>query len=520
MHSPEPIAIVGMACRFAGGVDSPEKFWTLLREGGDTIGDLPAGRWDWYASQGHDFAAAVRDVTKRGAFLDDLSGFDADFFDITPREAALMDPQQRIVLELAWEALEHAGIRPTDLEGTDAGVFIGVGSDDYGRRLLEDLPRIEAWTGIGASYCAVANRVSYALDLRGPSVALDTACSSSLVAIHLAAQALRSGECPVALAGGVLVMAAPGLSLVLDSAGAISPDGRCKSFDANADGYGRGEGGGIVVLKRLADARRDGDQVLAVIRGSAVHQDGRTNGIMAPSGEAQAHLMRRAYASAGVDPATVTYVEAHGTGTRVGDPLEAAAMTSVFGAGRDPGQPCLIGSVKPNIGHLEAGAGVAGVIKTVLALRHGEIPPSLNHTTPNPAIPWDSAGLRVVTEVTPWPAGPGPRRAGVSGYGYGGTIAHVILEQAEPIQADHISAEPVRAESVQNEPVPAAPERGPALYPLTAASQPALIQYADRLADRLASDPGAGTNDVGHTLAHRRTHLPHRAAVLAASRDE
>jgi 6-methylsalicylic acid synthase len=503
MSSPEPIAIVGMACRFAGGIDTPDKFWHLLREGGDTIGEIPKDRWDWYASQSREHAAALREVTRYGAFLDDVKGFDADFFDITPREAALMDPQQRIVLELAWEALEHAGIPPRGLAGSDTGVFVGVGADDYGRRLLEDLPRIEAWTGIGSSYCAVANRVSYVLDLRGPSAVVDTACSSSLVAIHLAAQALRSGECPVALAGGVLVMAAPGLSLVLDAAGATSPDGRCKSFDADADGYGRGEGGGVVVLKRLADARLDGDRVLAVIRGSAVHQDGRTNGIMAPSGEAQAHLMRRAYQSAGIDPATVGYVEAHGTGTRIGDPLEAGAMASVFGRGRSADNPCLIGSVKPNVGHLEAGAGVAGVIKTVLALRHLEIPPSLNCTTPNPAIPWDTCGLRVVTEPTPWADPGGPRRAGVSGYGYGGTIAHVILEQGDPADEQLSTL-----------------DTGPALYPLSGASDAALTQYTGRLATWLAQHRAPATVDVGHTLARRRAHLPHRAAVFAANRKQ
>ncbi len=502
MNSPEPIAIIGMACRFAGGVDSPEKFWALLREGRDTIGELPDARWNWYATQGREHAAAVRDVPRRGAFLDDVKGFDADFFDITPREAALMDPQQRIVLELAWEALEHAGIPPRDLGGTDTGVFMGVGADDYGRRLLEDLPRIEAWTGIGSAYCAVANRVSYVLDLRGPSVAVDTACSSSLVAIHLATQALRTGECPVALAGGVLVMAAPGLSIVLDAAGATASDGRSKSFDANADGYGRGEGGSVIVLKRLSDARRDSNRVLAVIRGSAVHQDGRTNGIMAPNGEAQAHLMRRAYQSAGIDPAKVGYVETHGTGTQVGDPLEAAAMTSVFGPGRPADRPCLIGSVKPNIGHLEAGAGVAGVIKTVLALRHAEIPPSLNFTTPNPAIPWETSGLRVVTELTPWSDADEPRQAGVSGYGYGGTIAHIVLEQGD-----------APAER-------AGEDSGPALYPLSGASRAAVAQYAGRLADWLSRDGETGTADLGHTMAHRRTHLPHRAAVFAADREQ
>lgn len=502
MNFGEPVAVIGMSCRFAGGIDSLGKFWTLLHSGRDTIGEVPGQRWDWYAAQGRDYAAAVRDVTKRGAFLDDVAGFDAEFFDITPREAALMDPQQRIVLELAWEALEHAGIVPRELAGTDTGVFVGVGSDDYGRRLLEDLPRIEAWTGIGGAYCAVANRVSYLLDLRGPSVAVDTACSSSLVSIHLAAQALRAGECPVALAGGVLVITAPGLSLVLDAAGATAPDGRSKSFDASADGYGRGEGGGMLVLKLLSDARRDGDRVLAVIRGSAVHQDGKTNGIMAPNGQAQAHLMRRAYTSAGVDPASVGYVEAHGTGTRVGDPLEAQAMSSVFGPDRPADRPLLIGSVKPNVGHLEAGAGVAGVVKAVLALQHDEIPPSLNFTTGNPAIDWDNSGLRVVTEPTPWPVTGQPRRAGVSGYGYGGTIAHVILEQAEA---------PAEQSSQDS---------GPALYPISGASEAAVAEYAGRLADQLERNPQLGTLDLGHTLARHRAELGHRAAVFAADREQ
>jgi 6-methylsalicylic acid synthase len=502
MNPPEPIAVVGMACRFAGGIDTVEDFWTLLREGRDAIGEILWDRWDWYASQSREHAAVLRDVTKRGAFLDDVKGFDADFFDITPREAELMDPQQRIMLELAWEALEHAGIPARDLRGTDAGVFVGVGADDYGRRLLEDLPRIEAWTGICGAYCAVANRVSYTLDLRGPSVAVDTACSSSLAAIHLAVQALRSGECPVALAGGGLIMAAPGLSVVLDAAGATARDGRSKPFDANADGYGRGEGGGLVVLKRASDASRDGDRVLGLILGSAVRQDGKTNGIMAPSAPAQAHLMRQAYLASGVEPATVSYVEAHGTGTRVGDPIEAEAMASVFGADRPAERPLLIGSVKANIGHLEAGAGVASVIKTLLALRNAEIPPSLNFTTPNPDIPWDTAGLKVVTEPTRWPDTDGPVRAGVSGYGYGGTIAHVILERAD---------EPGEPRSADAE---------AALYPLSGASEAAVRQYAGRLADRLWWDTGTGTADVGYTLARRRTPLPYRAAVFAADREQ
>ncbi|WP_034485759.1 type I polyketide synthase [Actinomadura oligospora] len=506
MDSREPVAIIGMACRLAGGVSSPDGFWTLLREGGTTAGDLPEGRWDWYAAQGPDHAAAVRDTPGRGSYLDDVSGFDADFFGITPREAALMDPQQRIILELSWEALEHAGVPPHSLAGTDTGVFMGVGSDDYGRRLLEDLPNIEAWSGIGGAYCAVANRVSHVLDLRGSSMAIDTACSSSLVAVHLAAQALRAGECPVALAGGVLVVAAPGLSRVLDAAGAISPDGRSKSFQANADGYGRGEGGGVVVLKRLSDAERDGDRILAVIRGSAVHQDGRTNGIMAPDAAAQAHLLRRTYANAGVDPASVGFVEAHGTGTRVGDPLEASALAEVFGAGRPDGRPLLIGSAKANVGHLEAGAGMAGLIKAVLALRHREIPPNPGFSDPNPAIPWDTAGLRVVDEPTPWPSEDGPRRAGVSGYGYGGTIAHVILEEAgeQPDAADDTDTATDAGEL--------------RVLPVSAASAETLERRTAELAEHVESGSPTSLRDLGHTLAVRRTHLAHRAAVVASGR--
>ncbi|MGW5415411.1 type I polyketide synthase [Actinomadura geliboluensis] len=501
----EPVAVIGVGCRFAGDADSPEAYWSLLRDGRDGIGEVPRERWREYERFGPDFAAALRRATPWGGFLSGVESFDAEFFGLTPREAELMDPQQRILLETAWEALEHAGVPPRDLAGSDAGVFVGVGSDDYGRRLLEDLPRIEAWTGIGAAMCAVANRISYALDLRGPSLAVDTACSASLVALHLACQSVRTGESPLALAAGVNVIVSPGLTLTLDAAGAMAADGRCKSFDASADGYGRGEGCGVLVLKRLADAERDGDRVLAVVRGGAVNQDGRTNGIMAPSGAAQRHVLDRACRSAGVDPATVGYVEAHGTGTRLGDPLEASALSAVYGAGRPAGEPCLIGSVKANIGHLEAGAGVASVIKAVLVLANEEIPPSLNFTTGNPAIDWAGGGLKVVTEPTPWPRGETPRRVGVSGFGYGGTIAHVLLEEA-----------PARPDA----PRPADGDGEPRLYPVSAASGAALRQHAGELADWLAGrGESAPLASVGHTLALRRSHLPHRAGVVAADRD-
>ncbi|WP_239162315.1 type I polyketide synthase, partial [Acrocarpospora phusangensis] len=496
----EPVAVIGIGCRLPGDVHSPDEFWDLLSAGRNTTRPLPAERWRRDENRSPEYAAALRDAVRHGSFLSDIEGFDAEFFGLSPREAELMDPQQRILMETAWEALEHAGLPPHELAGTDAGVFVGVCTGDYGSRLLEDLPQIEAWTGIGAATCAVANRISYSLDLRGPSMAIDTACSASLVALHLAAQSLRLGENDVALAGGVNLLVTPGQTLTLGTAGALAPDGRSKSFDASADGYGRGEGVGVVVLKRLSDARRDGDRVLALVIGSAVNQDGHTNGIMAPCGEAQEHVMTRACRQAGVAPSTVDYIEAHGTGTRLGDPLEAGALSSVYGIGRPPGDPCLIGSVKSNIGHLEGAAGIAGVIKAVLALHRGEIPPSVL-TSLNPSIPWETSGLRVVTERSDWPARDHPRRAGVSSFGYGGTVAHIVLEQAPPVP------EAARGE-----------ETGERLFPLSAASERALRQYAGRLADHL--DKGLDVASAGHTLALRRTHLARRAVVIGADRDE
>ncbi|MFI6737799.1 type I polyketide synthase [Nonomuraea sp. NPDC050451] len=488
----ETIALIGIGCRLPGGVGSAEEYWNLLCEGRDASGPAPADRWRDYADRGPSYAAAVRRTLSRGSFLDGVADFDAEFFGLSPREAELMDPQQRLVMETAWEALEHAGVSPDVLAGTDAGVYVGVCTGDYGHRLLEDLPDIEAWTGIGAAGCAVANRVSYALDLRGPSLAVDTACSASLVAVHLAMQALRAGETDVALAGGVNLILSPGETLTLDAAGTLAPDGRSKSFDAAADGYGRGEGAVVVVLKRLADAVRDGDRVLATVRGSAVNQDGRTAGIMAPCGQAQEHVMRRALRQAGVEPGTVGYVEAHGTGTAVGDPLEAGALSAVYGAGRPLEQPCLIGSAKSNIGHLEGAAGIAGLVKAVLALERGEIPPS-RLDTPTPAVDWQGAGLRVVDAPTPWPGSDHPRRAAVSAFGYGGTVAHVVLEEAPPAR-------------------PSAEGTAGRLYPVSAASRAALRQAAGNLAEVAGHLPAA---DVGHTLALRRAHLPHRAVVAA-----
>lgn len=501
----EPVAVVGIGCRFPGDASTPERFWDLMIEGTNTTRDIPEDRWDWYRDLGPDTAAVLRRVVRRGSFLSDVEGFDAEFFGLSPREAELMDPQQRILLEVAWESLEHAGISPTGLTGRDVGVFVGVCTGDYGRRQLEDLAGIEAWTGIGAATCAIANRISYALDLRGPSVSLDTACSASLVAVHLACQSLRSGESTTALAGGVNLVVSPGETITLGEAGTLAPDGRSKSFDASADGYGRGEGCGVLVLKLLADAERDGDRVLAVVRGSAVNQDGRTNGIMAPSQEAQTYVMTRACESAGIAPSSVGYVEAHGTGTELGDPLEAGAVAAVYGAGREEGRPCLIGSVKSNIGHLEGAAGVAGVIKAVLALAHARIPANPLLTEPNPKVAWEESGVRVVTETTDWPAGDTPRRAAVSSFGYGGTVAHVVLEAAPGS-----GREP-------DEPRGEEPGGQPRLFPLSAASPAALASHAGRLADWFATS-SVPLGAAGRTLALHRAHLGHRAAVVASGR--
>ncbi|GAA1526836.1 hypothetical protein GCM10009827_049610 [Dactylosporangium maewongense] len=500
--SAEPIAIIGMGCRLPGGIDAPEALWRLLDEGGDAIGAVPDGRWDAYAARGPAYAAAVARAVRAGGYLSDIAGFDAEFFGISPREAELMDPQQRVTLEVAWEALEHAGIAPASLAGTDGSVFMGVCCDDYGRRLLEDLPNVEAWTGIGASMCAVANRVSYALDLRGPSITVDTACSASLVAVHQACQSLRAGETSLAVAGGVMLVASPSFALILEAAGALSPDGTSKAFDAAANGYVRSEGCAVLVLKRHSDAIRDGDQVLALVRGGAVCQDGRTNGIMAPSETAQAHLMRQAAGNAGVPLDSIGYIEAHGTGTGVGDPIEVAALAATVGAGRAGGEPCLIGSVKSNLGHLEAASGVVGVMKLVLALGHDMIPATLSRAGLNPRIPWDGSGLRVTRDRTPWPRTPGrPRRAGVGNYGYGGTLAHLIIEEA-----------PTATRAV---PAPA----GVRLFPLSAATEAGLRATADRLAGWVTAG-GDPLDAVGASLGRVRTGLPVRAAVVAADRDE
>lgn len=499
----DAIAIVGMSCRFAPDLDTPEKFWDFLQRGGTAVREMPEKRWRPYAAASPQATAALRRTTLRGSYLDDIEGFDAEFFGITPKEASYLDPQQRFMLELTWEALTDAGIPPLDLAGTDTGVYAAVNSTDYGRRLLEDMSRTGPYAVNGTTDYGIANRVSYFLDLHGPSMAVNTACAASLTAVHVAAHALRAREVPLAIVGGLNIISTPALNVALEGAGALAPDGRSKAYDADADGYGRGEGAGVVVLKRYGDALAAGDRVLALIRGSGVFQDGRSDGMMAPNAAAQEHMLRTVYARAGVDPATVGYIEAHGTGTPTGDGTELRALERVFGTGRPQHDPCLIGSVKPNVGHVEGGSGIVGVVKVVLAFRNDAIPPSV-HARPTAALAESASGLRLVDSVTPWPARPGPRRAGVSNYGVGGTIAHVVLEEAPALH-------PARVQAAEPHP------DAPVVVPVSNATAAGARALAGRLADWIDGHPDVPLSDITHTATRRRSHLAWRAAVVADS---
>lgn len=424
----EPIAVIGAALRMPGGAQTPEQFWSLLHGGTDTTTEFPASRGDARALFNPDPEHPGTAYVIRGGFLGDIDGFDPAVFGISPREAVGMDPQQRITLELGWEAVERAGYAPSELTGSRTGVYVGVSTTDYVRlrQQLGDPQDVDAYQLVGEP-SFIAGRLSYTLGLRGPSMVIDTTCSSSLVAVHQACQGLRAGECDMALAGGISLMLSPYGFLLMSKFRALAPDGRCKTFDATADGYARGEGGGLVALKRLSDAVAAGDTILAVLRGSAVNHDGRSSGLTVPSPEAQQDVIRRALAQAGVRPGEVTYVEAHGTGTSLGDPIEFRALAEVLADGRDPSEPLLVGSVKTNIGHLEPAAGIAGLLKVVLAMQHSEIPPHLHLVTPNPKIPWDRLPIRVATEATPWPERDPARVAAVSSFGASGTNAHLVL---------------------------------------------------------------------------------------------
>ncbi|HEX9056616.1 MAG TPA: beta-ketoacyl synthase N-terminal-like domain-containing protein, partial [Ktedonobacterales bacterium] len=503
----EPIAIVGIGCRLPGA-PNPRALWRLLRAGGDAITEVPTDRWDMRAVYDPAPATPGKMTSRWGGFLDQVDQFDAAFFGIAPREASAMDPQQRLLLEVTWEALEDAGLVPGRLAGAAVGVFVGISSNDYGQMQMSDVQHISAYSGTGSALSIAANRISYVLDVRGPSVAIDTACSSSLVAVHQACHSLWSGESALAVAGGVNIILSPAVTVNFSQAGVLSPDGHCKAFDARADGYVRGEGAGAIVLKPLSRALRDGDPIYAVIRGSAVNHDGRSNGLMAPNPHAQEDLLREAYRQAGVSPGQVNYVEAQALGVLLGDSIEARALGVVMSVDRPAGSHCMIGSIKTNIGHLEAASGIAGLIKVALTLVHGELPASLHFQEPNPHIPFADLPLRVQRETGPWPAHTGPALAGVSAFGFGGTNAHIVLEEAP--------ARPVLAS-----PGDTSDQRQAYLLPLSARDPHALSMLAQAYHSYLVSDAGTATSlrDLCYTASVRRGHADHRLSVVAHSRD-
>jgi acyl transferase domain-containing protein/acyl-CoA synthetase (AMP-forming)/AMP-acid ligase II/acyl carrier protein len=494
------IAIIGLGCRFPKA-NNPEAFWQLLRDGVDAIGEVPADRWNVDAFYDPNRNQPGKMNTRWGGFLEQVDQFDSEFFSISPREAQSIDPQQRLLLEVSWEALENAGKAPEKLAGSNTGVFVGISNFDYSQLQFYQTSGLNAYTATGNAFSIAANRLSYFLDLHGPSWAVDTACSSSLVAVHQACQSLRQGECELALAGGVNLILTPQLTITFSQAGMMAADGRCKTFDADADGYVRSEGCGVVVLKRLADATRDGDNILAIIKGSAVNQDGRSNGLTAPNSHAQQAVIQKALQNANVTAAEIGYIEAHGTGTFLGDPIEMNALKAVLTPERSPAQLCIIGSVKTNIGHLEVAAGIAGLIKVILSLQHQQIPPHLHLKQINPHIPLAETPLYIASQLQPWRRSQQRRLAGVSSFGFGGTNAHVILEEA-PLEATNGSL---------------TPDRPVHIFTLTAKTKKALEELAQRYKTYLDNNPEVPIADVCFTANTGRSHFDYRLIAITPS---
>ncbi|HMG20645.1 MAG TPA: type I polyketide synthase, partial [Kofleriaceae bacterium] len=508
----EPIAIVGLGCRYPGGVEDAESFWRLLEDGVDAVTEVPADRWDVGAWYDADPEAAGKMTTRWGGFLSGLDRFDPGFFGISPREAVGIDPRLRLLLETTWEALEGAGISADQLDGSDTGVFMGLVGGEYQARASGDVSSIDVHDTLGSFAPSMVQRISYWLGLKGPNMPVETACSSSLVAVHLACQALRTGECQLALAGGANVLLDPEGFVAQSRMRVLSPTGRCRTFSADADGIARSEGAGVVVLERLSDARRNGHRVRAVIRGSAVNQDGRSNGMTAPNGPSQEAVIREALRRGGVAASAVGYLECHGTGTPLGDPIEVQSAAAVLGEGRREGERVILGSLKSNIGHAEGAAGIGGLIKAVLALEHGRIPKTLHVTAANPHIPWDELAVEVATEAMDWPRRGRRRIAGVSSFGISGTNAHVVLEEA-PREPGLVMAAERRAELVEA-------ERSAELVVVSGQSEAAVAGYAERLRAHVERHPEQRLGDVAYSLATGRAHHAHRLAVSVRSRDE
>jgi len=502
-YSSEPIAVIGLSCRFPGKANTPGEFWKFLKEKGDGIVEVPADRWDIDEYYDENPETPGKMDTRWGGFIDNIDKFDASFFGISPREAISMDPQQRLVLEVCWQALEDAGEMSDKLNGSNTGVFVGISGSDYGRLIFNGRPDLNLYSGTGNSTSIAANRVSYTLGLQGPSIAIDTACSSSLVSVHLACQSLKNRECDMALAGGVNLVLSPEMTIIFSKAKLMAPDGRCKTFDSSADGYVRSEGCGMIVLKRLSDARRDNNTILGLLRGTCINQDGQSNGLTVPNGLSQQALLQNALNNAGIKPSQISYIEAHGTGTMMGDPIEIEAIEKVFSQNRTVDNPVIIGSVKTNIGHLEQAAGIAGLIKVLLSLKNEYIPPHLHFKQVNPKISLDSIPAVIPVDGIAWPTGKKKRFAGVSAFSFGGVNAHVIIGEV-----------PVLPENSSDI------ERPLHLMTVSAKNNESLQKIASNYSEYLQNNLSMNPGDICFTANTGRAHHNERLAVIADSIDQ